>query len=49
MIVSWQSDLVYTKVSILSVCDQSYHMNKENVQKEEEFWRFMELCIIYRI
>ena len=34
-IVNWQSDLINTKESILSVCDKPYHTNKRNVQKGE--------------
>jgi len=29
MFVSWQSDLVNTKESVLPVCDQPYHTKKE--------------------
>ena len=33
MIVRWQSDLVYTKESILSACDQPYHTNKRQYRE----------------
>ena len=33
----WQSDLVYTKESVLPVCENPYQPNKGVLQKQEEF------------
>jgi len=35
-IVRGQSDLEYTKQSVIPVCDQLYHTNKGKLQKMEE-------------
>jgi len=52
----WQSDLVYTKESVLPVCDKPYHTNNWILQKGEEIevlrncalrcWFFTASCIV---
>jgi len=41
----WQSDIVYTKESVLPVCDKPYHTNKRKVQKRERILRNCALLI----
>jgi len=48
MIVNWQSDLVITKESLLSVCDKPYNMNKRKVQKGEEI-KVLQNCALYTV
>jgi len=40
MIAMWQSDLVNTKESILSVCDKPYYKNTKKVQEGGGVWSF---------
>ena len=45
MIVRWQSDLVNTKESLLTVCDQPYHTNKQKCTEKGGDWHFAEQCV----
>jgi len=47
LIIRWQSDLVYTKESILPVCDKPYHTNKNTAQNDEEIESLRNYAFIY--
>ena len=44
MIISWQSDIVNTKESVLSACNKYHNRNKKTTERVG--WRFGKLCII---